>query len=363
MTKTILLAAGGTGGHIFPAKALADILKKRGHNPILITDERFKNYGLADGSIEYKIIPVVQISGSISNKIKGAISLVKSFFITRKLIKELSVSCVVGFGGYPSFPVVMAGILSGCKTVIHEQNSLMGRANEALAKRVDAIATSFAEMFEVDEKIKGKIIQTGNPVRQQIKSIRELPYPEFNENSSLHILVTGGSQGANVFSKIVPAAIKLLPAEYRARIRIDQQARQETIDEVRKTYNELGVNAEVAPFFKDIPTRLASSHLVISRSGASTLSEVVVAGRPIIMVPFPRAKDNHQMLNANAFEELEIGWVTPEESFTAEALAFKLGNFFKLPNMLIDSAKNSYKAGESFAKADENLADLVENLI
>jgi UDP-N-acetylglucosamine--N-acetylmuramyl-(pentapeptide) pyrophosphoryl-undecaprenol N-acetylglucosamine transferase len=337
--KVIFLAAGGTGGHIFPAVALADELARRGYKPIIITDKRTEKYLVKSPNISVEFIPLRYPYGSIIKKALGAWSQLLCYFKASDLIAKHKPLCVVGFGGYPSFPTLYAAINNKVKTVIHEQNSVLGKANQMLAGKVNKIATSFPEVRRIEEDELPKVVHTGNPVRPAIQAIRNLPYPNFDENSALHILVTGGSQGASVFAKVVPEAIRMLPVEYHSRIRIDQQCRPEDIENVKKIYNEANINAELASFFADLPNRMASAHLVICRSGASSLAEASVAGRPIIMVPFPNAKDDHQMINANSYEDLEAGWVMPEESFTPDALAFKIENLIKLPSALLEAAE------------------------
>lgn len=358
--KIIFLSAGGTGGHIFPAQALAEELATRGYSPILITDERYKKYINTDKKLnfDYKILPVKQVSGGIIKKIRGLISLLDSYIKSKILLTKHKPSCVIGFGGYPSFPMMLAASGSKrIKTIIHEQNSLLGRANEMLMDRVDVIATSFPDVSGIDEKNQHKVKFTGNPVRPEVQSLRTLPYPEFHENSTLHILVTGGSQGANIFSEVVPKAISLLSPEHREKVRIEQQCRKEDIKAVNSKYKEMGINAELQEFFSDLPIRVASAHIIIARAGASTLSEIAVAGRPAIMVPLPNSKDNHQMVNANSFEDQGLGWVMPQESFTAESLSQKLETFFTLKNLLKETAEKSKSAGIS--DADKKLADIV----
>lgn len=358
--KNIILASGGTGGHIFPAVALAAALKSRGYNPILVTDERYSNYAM-ENSLETRMIKAGKPGGKGIFKLAGAvINMVIGYFQARSLLKQIKPLVVVGFGGYPSFPTMMAATRNGFKTIIHEQNSLLGRANHVLSSKVDYIATSFQQVIGIDEKDSGKIVLTGNPVRAAIKILREMPYPDFSDDGILKILITGGSQGASVFSKVVPEAMRLLPIEQRKRIRIDQQCRKADIEEVKKAYDELNVSADIKTFFNDIPARLASSHLVIARAGASTIAEIAVAGRPAILVPYPHAKDDHQTINANAIEDTGGGWLVPEEAFTKEALAARIESILNLPDKLKDTAKKISAAG--IADADKNLADLVEKL-
>ncbi len=357
----IFLAAGGTGGHIFPAIALGEEMSRRGYKAILLTDKRTEKYLPKSEHISVEFIPVRYPYGSLKNKALGAISQITSYRRAKKLIKKYNTKCVIGFGGYPSFPTLYAGVSKNTGTVIHEQNSMLGKANQMLAGKVDAIATAFPDVTHIEDRDLAKVTYTGNPVRPAVQHLRELPYPVFDDNTSLHILVTGGSQGAGVFADIVPTAIRILPEEYRKRIRIDQQTRAEDIERVRNAYSGMGVNAELASFFVDLPSRMAASHLIICRSGASSLAEASVAGRPVIMVPLPNAKDNHQMVNANSYEDQEAGWVLPEASFTPEALAFRIENFFKLPSTLSDTAAKSRSAG--IPDADKKLADLIETVI
>ncbi len=358
---TIFLAAGGTGGHIFPAVALGEELGRRGYKPVLITDKRTKVYLAKSEHIAVEFIPLKYPYGSLIKKALGAWSQIVCYYKAKALIKKHKPLCVVGFGGYPSFPTLYAAINKNVKTILHEQNSVLGKANQMLAGKVSKIATSFPDVMRIEDRELAKVEYTGNPVRPAVQSIRNLAYPQFDENSALHILVTGGSQGASVFARVVPEAIRMLPNEYHQRIRIDQQCRVEDMENVKKIYKEAGINAELASFFADLPNRMASAHLVICRSGASSLAEASVAGRPVIMVPFPNAKENHQMINANSYEDLEAGWVMPEESFTPDALAFKIENLMKLPSALLEAAEKSKKAG--IPDADKKLADLIEKLI
>jgi len=359
--KNIILASGGTGGHIFPAESLAAELKARGYNPVLITDKRYQNYKSDCVNLETHIINTGTFGSGLINKFKAGASIISGYFEARSLLKKYKPEVVIGFGGYPSFPTMYAAVNSGYKTILHEQNSMLGRTNDFLAGKVDRIATSFDDVSGLEEDDMGKVVLTGNPVRPAIKTLREMPYPSLQENGMLRILVTGGSQGASIFYQVIPEAMALLPADLRKRIRIDQQCRAADIDAARGLYDKIGVSADLATFFSDIPSRLASSHLLIARSGASTLAELSVAGRPAILVPYPHAKDDHQTVNANALEDAGGGWLMPEGAFSAEALAAKLESFLNLPDTLKDAAEKSKQAGR--VDADKQLADLVEDLI
>lgn len=358
---TIGLAAGGTGGHIFPAIALAKELARRGYRPILFTDRRYKAYGAHKYDIESFILPLDHYRGGFWNKVKFTFQLGLSFFSSIKKLKKEDVKFVVGFGGYPSFPTLKAAQIVKIKTAIHEQNSVLGRANRMLIPGTKAVALTFSSTAGVEEKYRSKVYFTGNPVRPEIQLINALPYPDFNDNSKLHIFVTGGSQGAKIFARVIPQAIKMLPIEFRRRVRIDQQCREEDLEYVKRQYNELDVDAELSHFFSDVANRLASAHLLICRSGASSLAEASVAGKPTIMVPLPNSKDNHQHNNAIAFEDLGAGMVITQESFTSENLSLKLENFFRLPEILVNMAGCAKQS--AIINADKRLADIIEELL
>ncbi len=360
-SHTIVLASGGTGGHIFPAEALAEALRERGWRVELITDRRFENYGGALKNHPYHILRSSIVGGGFVKKLRGVVNLTLSYFQARALLAKIRPEAVVGFGGYPSFPTMLAAVHKKFPTVIHEQNSLLGRANYVLARKVNAIATSFPEVSGIEESDMPKVMLIGNPVRPAVKALRNMEYPRFTDAGVLKILVTGGSQGASVFGRVLPEALKLLSEEKRRRIRIDQQCRPADIEEVRKAYAEMGASADLATFFNDIPARLATSHLVIARAGASTIAELAVAGRPAVLVPYPHAKDDHQTANANALEDAGGGWLMPEEAFTPAALAAKLESFLALPDTLNEAAAKARSVGNP--DADVKLAEVVERVI
>ncbi|NBO20085.1 MAG: UDP-N-acetylglucosamine--N-acetylmuramyl-(pentapeptide) pyrophosphoryl-undecaprenol N-acetylglucosamine transferase, partial [Proteobacteria bacterium] len=280
---------------------MAEVLLRLGERVVLVTDRRFANFTTgALSAIEMRTIRSGSPGGKLHQKLLGLVRLFIGTFEARRELKGLNPKVVVGFGGYPSFPTVFAAKGLGIPTVIHEQNSVLGRANRLLAGRVNRIATSFPQTLMLAEGDEPKALMTGNPVRGSVRALREVPYPTITEDGKMHILVTGGSQGASILSEVVPAAIALLPAGLRARIRIDQQCRSADLAQVKAHYDTLGINVDLAAFFIDLPARLAASHLVIARSGASTVSELAAAGRPAILVPLPSAMDNHQYYNANA---------------------------------------------------------------
>ena len=360
MSKTVLLTAGGTGGHLFPAQALASELIRRGWTVELATDERADKYGTAFPARNVHIIASETIRGR--NPFLLAKTGVKLFLGTlqaRKVIKALKPDVVAGFGGYPTFPPMFAARLTGTPSVLHEANGVMGRANRLLAKGVTAIATSVPiEDLPVD--FKAKLTETGNPVRDAVLDAAELPYSAPLAGGEFKLLVFGGSQGARFFSDLLPPAVEHLPVDMRARLRIVQQCRPEDMERVQAVYDSLGVQAECAPFFQDMPQRIAQAHLVICRSGASSVSELSVLGRPSILVPLPGAIDQDQAANAKVLEKAGGAWPIRQVDLVPERLAQELIRFMKAPEMLGDAAQKA----RSVARPDavKRLADLVEQV-
>jgi len=348
-SSLIVLAAGGTGGHVFPAEALAEELKAQGHRIVFITDKRGFDYKGILGSLERHTIRSGTLGRGFMSKITAATDIFVGTFQARKLLRKLKPAAVVGFGGYPSFPTVYAASALGIPTIIHEQNSVLGRANRLLVKRVGAIATTFPGTRHIADEYASKTVLTGNPVRAAIRALHDIPYPELSHDGHIRILVTGGSQGASIFSQIVPAALAALPGALRSRIRIDQQCREADLEATRAAYAQINMSADLSSFFTDIPARLASTHLVIARAGASTIAELTAAGRPSILVPLPNAMDNHQYYNANALEESGGGWMMPQEGFTAAALSTRIEAFLSLPESLARAAGYARKAGRIHA--------------
>lgn len=356
-TRCVLLAAGGTGGHLFPAEALANELARRNVPVELVTDERALKYGQQfPARAIHAITSATPTGGSIISKAVAIAKLGVGTLQARSLIKRLQPACVVGFGGYPTAPPLVAASLVGAPAILHEQNAVMGRANKFLAGRVQRIATGFPRLDGVNADIKAKAIHTGNPVRPAVITASQTPYPSF-EDGLLRILVTGGSQGARVMADVVPAAIAALPPDLRARVVIVQQARGEDEARVREAYAQLGVNAEVAPFFKDLPQRIADAHLAISRAGASTICELAVIGRPAILVPYPFALDQDQAANAAELAESGAVNVIRQPDFTTERLAAEIVAAFGDPEGLTRRAAAAKSAGVPDAAA--RLADLV----
>jgi UDP-N-acetylglucosamine--N-acetylmuramyl-(pentapeptide) pyrophosphoryl-undecaprenol N-acetylglucosamine transferase len=360
MTARIALAAGGTGGHMFPAEALAGELLARGHGVALVTDRRGGGFGDRLPAVETHRIAAGGLAGTgIVGRAQGVVQLGVGFFQARGLMGRLKPSVVVGFGGYASVPTVLAASLSGIPTALHEQNAVLGRANRLLAKHATGIATSFASVVGIGGG--NRAVLTGNPVRPGIAALADQPYPALSAGGAIQILVVGGSQGARVFSRLIPEAVALLPAELQRRLRIDQQARAEDLETARASYAKLLATVELAPFFGDMPERLRSAHLIVCRSGASTVAELTAAGRPAILIPYPFATDDHQTANARALDSAGAAWLMPEAATTPALLADRLAALAADPERLGRAADVARALGRRDAAA--RLADLVTSLI
>ena len=358
----IVLVAGGTGGHVFPAQALAGQLRAKGYTLALLTDDRGADWTGAVGAIATHTIRAGRVTGvTFSQRVKGLIDLALGALQSRSLFRRLTPSVVIGFGGYTSVPALMAATTLGLPTVIHEQNALLGRANRLLAPRVTVIATSFREVQRLRDEDSSKVVYTGNPVRPEIEELRALAYHAPQHGEPADILVTGGSQGARVFSDVVPAAIARLSGQQRARIRLTQQCRPEDLERVAAAYDKIGFKAELAPFFPDLAARLGKAHLVICRSGASTVAELTTSGRPSILVPYAHAADNHQAVNAQAIADNNGAEVIMESDFKPEILAARLKLLLDQPANLAAMAAAAHRLG--IPNAATSLAEVAIRLI
>lgn len=354
----ILVCAGGTGGHLFPAEALSVALSKRGCLVDLVTDERAEKYGRAFPARATHIVESATIgSKSPLALAKTAFTLGRGYLHARKIIRVLKPSAVIGFGGYPTLPPMFAATQLGVPTIIHDQNAVMGRANRQLSGRVTAIATSFPGVLNGDPALARKASFTGNPVRPMVIEAATTPYDAPRAGGPFRLCVFGGSQGARVMSEIVPPALERVDAALRSRLVLVQQARAEDKAAVEEAYARLGVSAEIAPFFVDLPARLASAHLVIARSGASTVAELSVIGRPSILVPLPHALDQDQLMNAATLASAGAATVVKQADFTPDWLADELTRLLADPSPLAAAAAAARAQGH--ADAADRLADLV----
>jgi UDP-N-acetylglucosamine--N-acetylmuramyl-(pentapeptide) pyrophosphoryl-undecaprenol N-acetylglucosamine transferase len=358
MTKDnlALVAAGGTGGHLFPAQALAHALIARGARVRLATDERALKYGGEFPAEEvHEIASATPTSGGMAAKLKAALALGRGVAEAYMLLGRLKPRVIVSFGGYPTVPPALAASFRKIPLILHEQNAVMGRANRFLSKRAQIIACGFPTLDGIAPALRQRIVQVGNPVRPAVLEAAGLPYPDFADNR-LRLLVTGGSQGARIMSEITPAAVELLAPQQRARLSIVQQARGEDLAHVEAAYRRMNVEFEAAPFFSDLPLRIAKSHLVLGRSGASTVSELAVIGRPAILVPFPHALDADQAANAAHLAKTGAAEVIRQTGFTPEWLAERFKQALADPKDLTRRAQAAKSAG--IPDAAERLADL-----
>jgi UDP-N-acetylglucosamine--N-acetylmuramyl-(pentapeptide) pyrophosphoryl-undecaprenol N-acetylglucosamine transferase len=359
MAGIVLLSAGGTGGHLFPAEALATVLGARGWQVHLATDHRVDSHARSFPAEAIHIIP----SGTFRKQpvafARALRDLARGYLLARRTIAALRPMAAVGFGGYPTVPPMLAAARLGVPTVIQDQNAVLGRANRFLASRVTAIATGFARVRGA-ESFAAKTVDTGSPVRESVVRAARTPYPRRAPSDPFRLLVFGGSQGARFMSDLMPPALAELPEELRSLLRLTQQCRPEDLDRVREAYARQGVEVELRPFFDDLPARIAAAHLVVSRSGASTVAELSVIGRPAIMVPLPHALDQDQKANAEVLARAGGGWMIEQAAMTPARLAGDLAELIRKPDRLEDAAAAALLIGRP--NAAENLADLVERV-
>lgn len=357
----LVIAAGGTGGHMVPAHVLAGEMTARGYAVSLITDDRGMKYpGLFEGCPRH-VVP----SGSLTGRnpigwAKAVASIVRGRSAAKAIYRRDRPVAVVGFGGYPTLPALLGAFAAKIPTVIHDSNTVLGRVNRMLSGRVDVIATAFPDVKRLAPKHARKVALVGNPVRPEIVAVRDMPFPTTDDDGELHLLVIGGSQGATVLSKVVPEAVDRLPDALKRRLRVTQQCRPEDIEEARAAYAAAGVPADLATFLQDMPDRLAKAHLVIARSGASTVSELAVAGRPAIFVPLPTSTDNHQVYNASEMVDAGGARMMLQPQFTPDEVAKAIQRFLLSPATLAAAAGAARSTGRPDATA--RLADIVEGL-
>lgn len=358
--STFVLMAGGTGGHLFPAMALAQELRRRGHVVQLMTDHRVGEHGKDFPAREIYVIPAA--TPSINDPVKlllAALKIVWGTIVAWFKLRDIKPDAVVGFGGYPTFPPFLAASLAGLPGILHEQNAVMGRANRALGRFARLIALSFERTARA-EPFEAKSLLTGNPVRDRVKAIADQPYPSLRTGEPVEVLIFGGSQGARAFADIIPAAIAEMPQELRSLLRVTQQCRPEDLDRVAEAYRVAKVNVELAAFFDDLPERMARSHLVISRAGASTIAELCVVGRPAILIPLPGSIDADQRNNAAVVEAAGGGWIVEQATLSPLSLGTRLTSLLSEPEALQRAAAAAKTLGQPLAV--EKLAEIAEQL-
>lgn len=360
VSRHYVLAAGGTGGHLIPAYALAAELHARGHLVALITDERGAALPGKPDFLPAHVLPAGRVQGKNPlNWIKGLRAIWAGRAMARRLFASFAPSAVVGFGGYPALPALLAATSARIPAVIHEQNAVLGRVNRSLASKVQAIAVAYPDVERLAPKYAPKVALVGNPVRAQVLALREQPFPPFTEDGLLRVLVTGGSQGARVLSEVVPDGLAMLPPALRTRLQVTQQCRPEDIDAVRARYAGHDIPAELGTYFEDMAERLADAHLFIGRAGASTIAELTAVGRPAILVPLPIATDDHQAANTREMVAAGGARAIRQDKFTAVELAKQIQAIAMSPETLGNAAHAAWNCGRPHAVSD--LADLVES--
>jgi len=383
-SRHYVLAAGGTGGHLIPAFALAAELDKRGHHVALITDERGAAIPGKPDFLPAHVLPAGRFGKNPLHWIKGVKAVLAGRSMALRLFDSFDPSAVVGFGGYPALPALLASTSANIPSIVHEQNAVLGRVNRLLSSRVDAIATSYPNVDRLKADHLAKSFLVGNPVRQEVLVLRDQPFPEFTEDGLLRVLITGGSQGASILSQVVPDGLAMLQPALRQRLQVTQQCRKEDLDAVRARYKAHDIPAELGTYFEDMEERLADAHLFIGRAGASTLAELTAVGRPAILLPLPIATDDHQAANTREIvaaggarmirqpnstvadlsekgDEANAQRVKQSEALQklSKDICLQIQAMAQNPASLANAAHGAWNCGRP--KAAEDLADLVES--
>jgi len=359
MSKLCVIAAGGTGGHLFPAQAMAEELIRRGWRIVLATDERGAQYA-GEFPVEERIALTARTykRGNPFSMLGAAFAALQGAGEARAAYQRLQPNIVVGFGGYPSAPGLMAAFAARIPTIVHEQNAVLGGANRRLVGRATAVACAFPALGKALPSVAARAVVVGNPVRPEIRALFDAPYEAPKPTSPIHLLITGGSQGARLLSELMPAAIAALPEDLRTRLKVQQQTRAESMDLARRTYADALVEAEIAPFFRDMAGRLKAAHLVVGRAGSGTVNEFAIAGKPSILIPLGIAVDDDQGQNARVLADAGGALIIRENALTVDAMAGALKDLLSDPERLTRMSA----AARTIAKPDaaSRLADLVE---
>lgn len=352
--KTVILSAGGTGGHLFPAEALAQELLSRGLRVVIATDRRGEVFFSLKKSALLAVVASSPMRAGLRARLKAILFLVWGMAQSTVLFLRYRPSVVVGFGGYPSFPTVRAAQVLGIPTVLHEQNGVLGKANQVLSKKARFVAASLPGL-----KALAPVVVTGNPVRAEIVALASRDYQP--PKDQIYILVTGGSQGARSFAEVLVKAVLLLPQDLQSRLFLAQQCLEDQVDYVREAYAQAVIAADVAPFFKDVSDRLAKAHLFIGRSGATTVSEIALVGVPALFIPDPRHVDMQQKINAEIITSRGGGWMMLHQDFTPENVAQKLLSILQDPQKLTQAAQQAKSCAQPHAA--QKLADLIAEFL
>jgi UDP-N-acetylglucosamine--N-acetylmuramyl-(pentapeptide) pyrophosphoryl-undecaprenol N-acetylglucosamine transferase len=360
ISRHFVLAAGGTGGHMIPAHAVAEELMARGHRVALVTDERGAKIPGIFAQAQVHVLPAGRMQGGPMGWVRGFKAILAGRAMARRLYETFQPTAVVGFGGYPALPALLAARKDGIPSAIHEQNAVLGRVNRLLAGRVSAIVTAYPDVKKLSDRYADKVHLIGNPVREEVLALRDEEFPALTDESVFRVLVTGGSQGASILSSVVPNGLALLPLSLRRRLQVTQQCRADDIEKVRATYAEMEIPADLATYISDMPEKLGWSHLVIGRAGASTIAELTVAGRPAILIPLPSAMDDHQTANVREMVDCGGARAIPQSKFTPVELAKQMQKLAMEPGALLNAAKRARACGRPNAARD--MADLLESI-
>jgi UDP-N-acetylglucosamine--N-acetylmuramyl-(pentapeptide) pyrophosphoryl-undecaprenol N-acetylglucosamine transferase len=357
----VVIAAGGTGGHLFPAQALAQELERRRWPIVLVTDDRGMAFAKSFPHADIHLISAATFAnrgplGRIVAAVRILGGVLRAFF----LLGKVHPAVVVGFGGYPSLPTMAAAVLRRSPRCIHEQNAILGRVNKLIAPWINQVASTFDHLIGISEKDVSKIVVTGNPLRDAVRNVAPTDFRSIDGQGPINLLVFGGSQGAHIFGEVIPGAVAKLPLSIRERVNVTQQCRESDLKSVQEQYSTAGVKANVAPFFDDLPAKIVDAHLVISRAGASTVCELAAIGRPSLLVPLPSAMDDHQTVNAALLSDRDAAWLIPQVEFTQETVSRRLAELLSDPNKLAQAASAAASLGRP--DATDALADLVETL-
>lgn len=355
----IVIAAGGTGGHMFPAQALAEAMLAQGWRVRLSTDPRGARYTQGfPPQVEIAVTDSATFArGGVLAKLMVPLRILGGAIAATLRMRQDRPTVVVGFGGYPSIPAMAAARLLRLPRVLHEQNGVLGRVNQLFAKHVHAVACG-TWPTELPPGVAG--IHCGNPVRGVIAARAGAPYVAPGDHP-IEILVTGGSQGARVLSDVVPAAITGLAPDLLRFVRVSHQARPEDIDRVTSHYNSHGVRADVQAFFDDMPDRIANAQLVIARAGASTVADVSVIGRPAIFIPLATAIRDEQTANAAGLLAAGAAHVIQESGLTTDGLTAQIAQILSDPDQATAMAETARKTGIPDATA--RLIEIIDTVI
>jgi UDP-N-acetylglucosamine--N-acetylmuramyl-(pentapeptide) pyrophosphoryl-undecaprenol N-acetylglucosamine transferase len=360
LSARYVLAAGGTGGHLFPAEALAMELLAEGSEVHLVSDARAEGFAGRFPQIVTHHVRAAQLGGGAAHAAHAIGELAIGTLQARRLLRRLSPACVIGFGGYASIPTMLAAVSLALPTVLHEQNAVLGRANRLLAPRVRRIATGFPSPVGLRAADRPRASRIGNPVRPAVLALARTKYRAPQRGGAIELLVLGGSQGARIMSEAVPPALAALPARLREMLRVSHQARPEDLPDAEAIYRKNRIQAEVQSFFTDVPERLARAQLAICRAGASTLAELAVVGRPAVLIPYLYATDDHQAANARAFAQAGAGWVIAQPELRPDTFALYLENLLGDFTAMSDAAQQASDFGRP--DAARHLAQLAIEL-